>query len=284
MNTVAYDSLQERRVWRVVPDLIQARELLRDLVWKDLRVRYRYAMMGFLWAVIEPLAFTLILTFVFAFVLEDKAAMVRPDGAPPFALMLLCGLIFWQHFSAALNAATVSVVVNKNLVKKVRFAREVIPIAACCMPLVQLAIGFALLLMAQALFGGRFSGALVYIPALFAVQFALTIGLALFLACAHVLFRDVGALIGVLLMFGFYASPVFYPLTLLQGERVPLWIYRLYMLNPMAGLLTGYRQVLLESRAPDPGMLLWPVVCAALSLVCGAFIFRRYAATLSDYL
>ena len=166
MNTLTYDSRDERRFLRLIPDLVRARQLLFDLVWKDLRVRYRYAAMGFLWAVIEPLAFTLILTFVFAFVLADRAALVGPDAGPPYAVMLLCGLIFWQHFTVSLSTATTSVVINKNLLKKVRFTREVVPIAACCMPLVQLGLGFLMLIIAHLIFGGRIGPSLLLLDSI----------------------------------------------------------------------------------------------------------------------
>ena len=284
MNTLTYDSRQEQQVWRVALDLVRARQLLWDLVWKDLRVRYRYAMMGFLWALIEPLAFTLILTFVFTFVFGDRVSLGRADSGPPFAVMLLCGLIFWQYFNVALATATTSVVMNKNLVKKVRFAREVIPIAACGMPLVQLAIGFVLLLGAHLIFGGRIGMSILYMPVLFGVQLVLTVGLSLFLACGHVHFRDVGNLVNVLLMFGFYASPVFYPVDLVHRAGLPAWVSYAYMLNPMAGLLTAYRQVLFEQRFPDLYLLAWPVCCALAAMLIGIVVFRRYAATMSDYL
>lgn len=284
MSFIIYDSRVERQVWRIIPDMIKARQLLFDLVWKDLRVRYRYAVMGFLWAVIEPLAFTLILTFVFSFVLADRAALANADTGPPFAVMLLCGLIFWQHFSTSLAVATTSIVANKNLVKKVRFTREVIPIATCCMPLVQLKIGFVMLIVAHLFLGGSIGLSLFYFPLLFLVQFALTIGIALFLSCGHTYFRDIGNLVNVLLLFGFYASPVFYPAELLHGSRLPVWLSYAYMANPMAGLLTAYRQILFEQRISDLTLLWWPVICSVLALIIGAVVFRRHAATMADQL
>ena len=284
MNPLTYDSREERRFGRLAPDLIRARQLLFDLIWKDLRVRYRYAVLGFLWAVIEPLAFTLILTFVFAFVLADRTAVIRPDAGPPYAVTLLCGLIFWQHFSASLSAAAVSVVANKNLVKKVRFPREIIPIAACCMPLVQLGLGFLMLVIAHLIFGGGTGLSLLYLPLLFGIQFALTLGLALLLACGHVHFRDVGNLVNVLLLFGFYATPVFYPLELVRNTGLPAWLHGIYMMNPMAGLLTAYRQALFEQRFPEWALVAWPLCCAVAVLLLGASVFRRYAATMADYL
>jgi len=284
MSFTTYDSRIERQVWRIIPDLIKARQLLFDLVWKDLRVRYRYAMMGFLWAVIEPLAFTLILTFVFYFVLADRAALANSASGSPFVVMLLCGLIFWQCFSTSLATATTSIVANKNLVKKVRFTREVIPIATCCMPLVQLGVGFVMLIVAHLCLGGRVGFSLAYFPILFAVQFAMTIGISLFLSCGHTYFRDIGNIVNVLLLFGFYASPVFYPVELVSSERLPSWLYYVYMANPMAGLLTGYRQILFEQRIPDLTLLCWPVICACMAVIVGAVVFRRHAATMADQL
>lgn len=285
MGGLTYASERQRQVWRVFPDLIRSRELLFDLVWKDLRARYRYAVMGFLWAVIEPLMFMLILAFVFSFVLADKASLAGGGGARPFPVMLLSGLIFWQYFTAALTSATVSLVDGRNLVKKVHFTREVIPIAACCVPLVNLCIGFLLLLMLHLVMGGCVSLATLWILAVFFVQFVLTVGLGLLLSCGHVLFRDVGNTVAVGLMFGFYASPVFYPLELVRNAAsLPSWVVTAYMANPMAGLLTCYRQILFEQRFPDMNLLAWPVCCAGLVFLAGVILFRRNAPTMADFL
>jgi len=285
MSTHVYTSTTQREVWRVVPDLIKARQLLFDLIRKDLHARYRYAAMGLLWAVLEPLAFTLILTFVFSLVLVDKAQLADAGQGRPFVVMLLCGLIFWQFMAAALNTATFSLVLNFNLVKKVHFPREVIPLAAVCFPLVNLAIGFLLLFVVHLIMGGRLSLAILWFPFVFGIQFALTVGLALLFSCGHVRFRDIGNMVGVGLLFGFYASPVFYPLELVTSARiVPGWAAKLYMLNPMAELLTAYRQILFEQRFPDLWLLAWPALLAAAFVFLGVFVFRRTAPTFSDYL
>jgi ABC-type polysaccharide/polyol phosphate export permease len=286
MSAIVYTSRRQRQLWRVLPDLIRGRELLLDLVWKDLRARYRYAVMGFMWAVIEPLAFMAILAFVFSFVMVDKAAMAGGSAeGRPFPVMMLCGLIFWQYFTAALNGATLSVVDGRSLVKKVCFAREAVPIAACCVPLVNLAVGFVVLLALHLLFGGTLTAAVLWIPLLFGVQFAMTVGLALLFSCGHVHFRDVGNTVAVALVFGFYASPVFYPVELVKNAAsVPGWVSALYMANPMAGLLSCYRQVLFEQRLPDWALLCWPACFAVLALGLGLVVFRRAAPTMADHL
>lgn len=285
MSAFEYDSRRERDFLRIPRDLVRARELLRDLVWKDLRARYRYAVMGFLWAVLEPLAFTLILTFVFAVLLADKAALAASSTGPPFTVMFLCGLIFWQYFSASVTSATFSLVASPNLVKKVHFTREVVPLAAICVPLVNLGIGLLLLLVVHLVLGGGLSLALLWMPFVFAIQFALTAGLALLFSCGHVIYRDVGNMVNVGLMFGFYASPVFYPLDkVISTTLLPHWAVRLYLLNPMAELLHAYRQILFEQRFPDVTLLLWPAALAVICLALGAYLFRRQSSTFSDYL
>ena len=123
----------------------------------------------------------------------------------------------------------------------------------------------------------------MYLPLLFGIQFALTLGLALLLACGHVHFRDVGNLVNVLLLFGFYATPVFYPLELVRNTGLPAWLHGI-MMNPMAGLLTAYRQALFEQRFPEWALVAWPLCCAVAVLLLGASVFRRYAATMADYL
>ncbi len=280
-----YESRVQRQVWRVLPDLFRARELLFDLVWKDLRARYRYAVMGLLWAVLEPLAMMLILTLVFTTIFSDKASLANPQDGPPFAVMLLCGLVFWQHLMTSLLGATQSLVDNQSLVKKVFFTRETIPLASVCFPLVNLVIGLAVLLVVHVALGGSLSPALVWFPVVFAVQFVMTVGLALLLSSGHVHFRDVGNMVAVALTFGFYASPIFYPMDwVLRSTMIPGWVARLYPLNPMAGLITAYRQILFEHHFPDPALLAWPMAMAAGCLVLGVVVFRRAAPTFSDHL
>lgn len=288
MSIFLYSSTTQRRVGRIVPDLIRGRQLLFDLVWKDVRVRYRYAAMGFLWAVLEPLALMLVLTFVFSFVFRigvSRTGVEAAAGAPPYAVILLCGLIFWQFMANALGSAAQSLTDNRNLVNKVFFPREIVPLAAIGYPLVNLCIGFVLLLIVHLILGGALSVALLWFPVVFAIQLVLTVGLALLFSCGNVCYRDIGYMVSVGIVFGFYASPVFYELDLVtENEKIQGWIAFLYQCNPMAGLLTAYRQILFEHRFPDIGLLVWPAILAVSSLLVGAVVFRRKAPTLSDHL
>lgn len=282
MSKPYYTDTQQREIGRVIPELIRARELLIDLVWKDLRVRYRYALMGFLWAVLEPLIMTSILTFVFSLVLQTKVARLGIETDSAYAAFILVGLIPWQFLATSLTTATRSLVDNGNLIQKVYFPREVIPVAAVGNALVNFLIGYAVLLAFFAILVGLPGLGAVWMLLLFAIQLVLVLGLSLLLSSAHVFFRDVGYIVEVAVLFGFYATPIFYPPDFV-AERFDT-LYHLYMLNPMAGLVSAYREVLWLDSLEHPGLLVSPVICAAVGILVGVWVFRRNAARISDYL
>jgi ABC-type polysaccharide/polyol phosphate export permease len=284
-----YTNAQQSQVLRVIPDLIESRALLRDLVWKELRARYRNAMMGLLWAVLQPVLMMLILTFVFGYLLVARGLVVGGSGGHPYAVKLLCGLVPWLFLSAAVTSAAHSLVASQDLIKKVYFAREVIPLAAILNCVVNVVIGFLTLLVVMAILEGAsaIGSGVLWVPLVFAIQFMLVIGLGLLCSALNVYYRDVGYLIDVALAFGFYATPILYDmpknLSMFPAEWAT-WLYRLYLLNPMAHLVEAYRQALLENRFPDAGYLLWPLVLSAGILVLGVVVFRRSAPTFADYL
>lgn len=274
---------------RTLPrDLIQSRELLLDLIRKDLRVRYRYAVAGFLWAALEPLAYMAVITFVFQWVLAPRTGAAMFGAAVPYATGLLCGLVFWQFSAHALTAATNSLIENQNLVKKVNFTREIVPLAAFGYPFVALIIGFFILIATHLALGGGLGAGLLWLPVIFGLQFAITLGLALIAAASNVRFRDAGYLVSVALVLGFYASPVFYDLDWVLAAAdtgsIPGPVVTLYLSNPMTELLETYRQIILEGRNPDLWLLVWPSLFAAVALPTGAIVFRRSAPSFSDFL
>ena len=285
MATVFYSDTQQRRILRVFPDLVRHRGLLYDLVSKELRARYRNAMMGFFWAVLQPLLMALILTFVWRIIGPERLGDVGlPDGIP-FAVIVLCGLIPWQLTFSGLLSSTASLVLNQNLIKKVYFPREVIPLAALGNCLVNYVIGLVLVLVVHVLYGGGLTSALVWVPVIFVIQFVLVCGLGLLLSCLNAFFHDVGYLLEVALMFGFYASPVFYPIEFLYAKLgAEHWACRVYLANPMAGLLSAYRECMLYGRTPSAAFLIWPAVAAVLFLALGLVVFRRNAPRLADHL
>jgi len=288
MNTTASTPSRNDTLRTLPADLARSRELLLDLVRKDLRVRYRYAAAGFIWAVLEPLAYMVMLTVVFQWILAPRAGTAMFGENTPYAVGLLCGLVFWQFTANALSAATNALIDNQHLVKKVNFTREVVPLAALGYPAAALAIGFAILVIVHLFFGGRLGAGLVWLPVLLMIQFTGTAGLALLASAGNARYRDIGYMVTVALTLGFYASPVFYDLNLVLGaaesERLPAVLVTLYLVNPMAELLEAYRQCILDGRTPDAWLLYWPATFSGIALLLGAFVFRRSAATISDYL
>jgi len=290
MNTLTYMSTRQRDILRIVPDLVAYRGLLRDVVWRELRARYRNAMMGFLWAVVQPVMMMGILLLVFGYLLGDimqARGIMLPSSERPSPVFLLCGLVPWQFLCAALASGTNSLIESQELIKKVYFPREVIPLAAVINCLVSFVVGFVTLFVFLIAHDGvsALGLGIFYVPIVFAIQFALIVGLALLLSALNIHHRDVGYMVEVLLTFGLYATPIIYPLkmvpTLLHNNDT---LFSIYMLNPMANLVTAYRQALLDNSFPDALLLVRPAIAAILLLVIGAVVFRRNAPTFADYL
>jgi len=286
MGHTLYSHSGQGAAWAVFPDVVRYRGLLFDLVWKDLRVRYRNAMMGLLWAVLQPLLLTLILTFVFTYVIPLYA---RPAGVPgrhavSGAAIILCGLIPWQFFSASLSTVTTSLLANRDLIKKVYFPRELIPLASVLNCIVNFIIGFLVLLIVHKALGGPLGWGLLWTPVIFAVQFTLVLGLGLTLSCAEVYYRDTNYIVEIGLVLMFYLTPILYPLSRVASFLVSgSFYYKLYLANPLAGIVAAYRMAVLENQAPEPGLLVWPAIAAAMFLAAGIVFFRRNAPVLADY-
>jgi len=282
MSSSFYTNAHKGQLRRVIPDLIRARQVLTDLVWKDIRVRYRYAVMGFCWAIIEPLIMMAVLTFVFAYLFQIRFPGAAGDASPrETAVNILTGLIVWQFFSNGLTAATNSLTESRALVTKVNFPREVLPLSAIGVSLVNLVIGAGLLLVIYSVLLIKLPGvAIVWLPAIFVIELVMVCGLGLLFSSLNASFRDVGYMVNAALLFGFYASPIFYEPGLVQ-EAFPR-LHQLYFVNPMAGLITAYREALFLNQAPSPRFFVWPMIFAILSLVAGIYVFRKSAPTMAD--
>jgi len=286
MDQPFYTESHATSLARLPGDLFRARELLFDLVWKDIRIRYRYAALGFLWAVIEPLLLMLVLTFVFSIVFQlDLGGRALGYGPGYDAVFILTGILAWQFLATSLSSATQSLIQGENLVTKVNFPREILPLATVGGAVVNLLIGFVLLLLLRTILVGVPPATIVWLFPIFAVELTLVTGLALLLSSLNITFRDVAYITNAVLLFGFYATPVLYQTSLVHtalDARGYAALYPLYFLNPMAGLLTAYREALLLGEPPSLSNLAWPIVSAAGVLILGTLVFRRRAGTLAD--
>ncbi len=286
MSRPFYTNEYPSQLRRLLPDLIRARQLLFDLVWKDVRIRYRYAMLGLLWAVIEPLFMMLVLTFVISIVFQLQPGERLPGTGPGFdAVYILSGLLAWQFLSAALTASTRSLIDGENLVTKVNFPREILPLAAIGSACVNLLIGIVLLCVLYLFFIGVPPAAAGWALALLALELVLATGLGLIVSTLNMSYRDVGYITSAALLFGFYATPVFYEPQMVETAFAAHdleWAYPAYFANPMVGIITALREAVFYGRTPEASLIAWPVVCAISVLIGGLILFRVRAGTLAD--
>ncbi|MGB9609483.1 MAG: ABC transporter permease [Bryobacteraceae bacterium] len=252
-------------------ELWEYRELVYFLVWRDVKVRYKQTVLGALWAVIQPLFSMLVFTVVFG-----RLAKIPSDGIP-YPLFSYAALLPWNYFAQGLSSSSDSLVGSANLIKKVYFPRLAIPVAAVCGGVVDFLIAFCVLLLMMAYFGVWPTGNVVWLPLFLLLALVTALGVGLWLSALNVQYRDVKYTVPFLVQFWMYATPIVYPSSLLPEP----W-KTVYGLNPMAGVVEGFRWALLGVKTP-PGPMLWVSVAAAVALlVSGAFFFRRMEKTFAD--
>ena len=259
--------------------LLRHRVLIQTLVARDLKARYRGSVLGFFWSFANPLLLLLVYTFVFSVVLQG----FRPGDVEPYALFLFCGLLPWTWFSSALTESSTTLLVNGNLIKKVLFPAEVLPVVAVLANLVHFLLALPILLIGLALFAPAAPGIgeVLWFPAVIAVQFLLTLGLGLFLAALTVHFRDLKDLVSNVLTLWFFATPIIYPMSLVAGRGpsyfgLPPLGKVLMDLNPFAHLAISYQEILFYDG--PFGHWKWLLALAAVSaalFVAGYALFDR---------
>jgi lipopolysaccharide transport system permease protein len=259
-----------------VKDLLTHRELLAVLAWKSIAVRYKQAYFGLAWAVIKPLTLMLIFLLLRAFIGIDS-------GSVPYPVLAYTALLPWILFQESASEGVNSVVGNAHLIRKIYFPREIFPVTAVLTKLVEFAINLVILAAMMAYFGIFPGLQALWLPALILYTVLVALSIALIGAALNVYYRDVGAAIPVVLSLLMYASPVIYPLTLVQDKLLVKqaageWsnvLYFLYTLNPLAGIIDGFQRALLKGLPPDPAAM-WPgMLLTAVLLPVGYAIFKR---------
>ncbi len=255
-----------------LPELWEYRELLYFFVWRDIKVRYKQTVLGAIWAIIQPFMTMIVFSLFFGGLIK-----VPSDGVP-YPIFAYTALIPWTFFSNGLSNAANSMVSNANMVKKIYFPRLLVPVASVITGLVDFALAFVVLLGMMFYFGIVPTLALTLLPLLVLMLLSVTLGMGLWLAAMNVQFRDIRYTLPFLTQFVMFATPVVYSSTIISNPVLRL----LYALNPMAGIIEGFRWVLL-GIAPGPSILV-SAIMAGLILVSGAFYFRRLERTFADML
>ena len=252
-------------------DLWEYRELLYFLTWRDIKVRYKQTVMGATWAIIQPF-FTMV---VFSLFFGRLAKM--PSDDIPYPIFSYAALVPWTFFANGLSQSSASLVGSANLIKKVYFPRLVIPISAVISGGVDFILAFIVLLGMMLFYGIVPTGAIVWLPLLLLLALVTSLGVGLWLTAMNVQFRDVRYAVPFLVQAWMFATPIAYPSSLLDEP----W-RTLYGINPMAGVVEGFRWALLGTEtAPGPIVIVSALVAVGL-LVSGAFYFRRMEKTFAD--
>ena len=247
------------------------RELVYFLIWRDIKVRYKQTALGASWAILQPLLTMLIFSVFFG-----RLAKVPSDGVP-YPLFSFVALVPWMFFSNGLTLASNSLVHNANLLTKVYFPRLAIPISTVASGVVDFVLGFIVMLGLILWYGIVPGKEIVFLPLLMLLALVTSLGVALWLAAVNVQFRDVRYTVPFLTQFWMFATPIAYPSSLLSEP----W-RTLYGLNPMVGVVEGFRWALLGvNTAPGPIVIASSIV-AILLLVSGAYYFRRMERTFAD--
>lgn len=252
-------------------ELWEYRELLYFLTWRDIKVRYKQTALGATWAIIQPF-----LTMVVFSLFFGKLAKMPSDGIP-YPVFSFAALVPWTFFANGLSQSSASVVGSANMIKKLYFPRLVIPMSSVLSGLVDLALAFVVLVAMMLYFGIVPTGNVVWLPALVLLALVTSLGVGVWLAALNVQFRDVRYTVPFLTQVWLFGTPIVYPSSLLSEP----W-HTLYGLNPMAGVVEGFRWALLGSHTA-PGPLIGVSSVAALALlVSGLYYFRRMERTFAD--
>ena len=267
---------EPQRGWAAlnVRELWAYRELLYFLTWRDILVRYKQAVLGVAWAILQPLLTMVVFTVVF-----NRALGVQsPSSDVPYAVFSFSGLLPWQFFAGALARSGISLVGNANLLTKVYFPRLVIPIAAVLGGLVDLGISFLVLLALMAAYGIAPTWHVVFLPLFVLLAFATALAVSLWLSALNVLYRDVQYVIPFLVQLWMFVSPVIYPISSIPAG--PLRVA--FALNPMTGVIGGFRWALLGQQFP-PGGYLWISLAVVVALLAGGLVyFKRMERVFAD--
>jgi homopolymeric O-antigen transport system permease protein len=259
---------------RRIRDLYCYRELLKNLVIRNLKVRYKNSVLGVLWSLLNPLLMTMVFTVVFTVMLKSPIE--------DYAVFFMCGFLPWTFFSTSLTAATGSIVNNGNLITKVYFPREALPIAEVFSNLVNFLLALVVLFAMLAVFHPTFTPALLMLPFIIFIQIIFTVGMGFLVATANVFYRDTQHILEVVLQAWFFLTPIFYSIDLLPESvtvlGVPidlhLWIRRL---NPMASLVAAYQDVLYWGHLTGLDFLLRTLLTCLVILIIGYAVFCRFS-------
>jgi len=249
--------------------LAEYRELLRTLVSKDIRSRYKGSVLGFAWNFVIPLMQLFVFWLLFGIIVK-----VTPPGDYPYAIFLFTGLLPWNFFANSVIGGAMSVIGNANLVKKIYFPLQILPTTKVIAELISFLLSLIVLAIIVIGFGIGLSWQLLLLPIPIIVQLIFTLGFVYFFSCANVFYRDVQHIMGIIIMAWMYLTPVLYPINILDGK--PQWAQIAAHLNPLTGIVNSYQRIILDHAMPDWPWLGYSTATAVVMFLVGFTVFNRY--------
>lgn len=254
-------------------ELVRYRSLVANLVAKDLKVRYKSSILGFVWSLLNPLLMMLVFTIVFTKLLGEK----KPD----FEVFVLIGLLSWNWTAASVSGGTTSLIDNAPLINKVYFPRMILPISVVASNMANYVLALPVIFLFMGIYGLEFTPWLLYLPVIVLVQATFLIALSLILSAMHIYFRDTTQLVGIGLSAWFFLTPIFYRVEDIADTRLVSWMY---WLNPMASIVAELHTILYYGGVPDPLFMARTFATSLALLVFGFFLFGRVSRHLGEHL
>jgi len=252
-------------------ELWHYRELIYFLTWRDIKVRYKQASLGIAWAILQPVLTTAITSIVFGYLLKVDT------GSLPYPVFTLAALLPWHLFQLSLQKSSISLVGNANLITKIYFPRVIIPLSSVLAVLVDFAISLVLLFVVMAFYKIQLTWNVLWLFPLILLAIAAALAVGLWLSALNVQYRDIQQMVPFLLQIWMYATPIVYPITIIPEGTIRY----LYSLNPMVGVVQGFRWALFGGMPPDMTLLVSAIAVLFL-LISGLFFFRRMEKTFAD--
>jgi lipopolysaccharide transport system permease protein len=264
----------EKHYWL---DLWRYRELFLILAWRDVVVRYKQTVIGVAWALVQPFFTMVIMTIVFG-----KVAGLRSDGSAPYAIMVVAAMLPWQFFANALSTSSQSLVYNANLISKIYFPRLIVPASSVVVSCVDFLVSFLILVLMMLWFNFLPSWRILTLPVFMFLAFLASLGPGLIITALHVKFRDFRFVTPFLVQVGLYICPVGFSSAVVR-EKYGETIFMLYSLNPMVGVIDGFRWAILGRNAGIylPGFCVSMFIAVAF-LIVGVWYFRKTERTFAD--
>jgi len=265
-------------LFKKLRELYQYRELLLNLVKRELKIKYKRSVLGFFWSLMNPLLLMLVYTIVFALFLRVDPP-IGANGLKNFSAFLLCGLLAWNYFCNSLNASVSSLVDSGSLLKKVYFPREIIPFSAVFANLVNFLIELSVLFVFLLILGNNFLLLTPFLLLVVLIETVLVLGLSLILSVGHLYYRDTKHLLGVVLTLWFFACPIIYPIDLVQSAAAKhnyFWLIPSYKLNPVASIILNLQKIMYSLQLPDWKLFIYTLVVAIIIFAVGYKIFSKF--------